>query len=220
MHQMIELHPRPDALVVLGLPAIPYPVALQTFQAAVANDSELPLADMLHGLQLRAAHGASWLRLEPAMARLSELLAGDDVGTVIEACGDGWRLEIGPVDVNGAIVAIERDGRLLAALADRGDGGLRLAAFRPLDGSTIALLLDLAGTGDEPAGSAWQRVLAAADSCRTTARDEATPFLVARAAGSAPPAAAAAVEGDGAEPRPVACVAAELATWDAQRAVA
>ena len=72
---MIELHPQPDALGVLGLPAIPYPVALPVFQAAVANDGELPLADMLHGLQLRAAHGADWQRLEAAMERLSELIA-------------------------------------------------------------------------------------------------------------------------------------------------
>ena len=44
MHQMIELHPKAAALDVLGLPAIPYPVALPAFQAAVATAGELPLA--------------------------------------------------------------------------------------------------------------------------------------------------------------------------------
>lgn len=145
MHPMIELHPKADALHGLGLPPIPYPVALPAFQAAVANDGELPLADMLHGLQLRAAAaGAHWQRLEPAMARLAELLAPDDPRPVLTAQGEDWRLDIGPVDLDAAVVAVQRDDALLAAAAARADGRLRVAAYRPLDARAIGLLLALA----------------------------------------------------------------------------
>ncbi|MEN1939698.1 hypothetical protein WCE41_02670 [Luteimonas sp. MJ246] len=144
MHQMIELHPTADALTGLGLPAIPYPVALPAFQAAVANDGALPLADMLHGLQLRAARDtADWQAMEPAMARLAELLAPDDARECT-AEGEDWWIEIGPVDIDGAIVALQRDDTLLATVTQRGDGRLRMAAYRPLDGRSIELLVGLA----------------------------------------------------------------------------
>ncbi|MEN1958479.1 hypothetical protein [Luteimonas changyuni] len=148
MHQMIELHPKADALIGLGLPAIPYPVALPAFQAAVANDGELPLADMLHGLQLRAAReAADWQAMEPAMARLAELLAPDDAGECLAAEGADWWIEIGPVDLAGAVVALQRDDALLAAITQRPDGRPRMAAYRPLDGRSIELLVGLARGG-------------------------------------------------------------------------
>lgn len=170
MHQMIELHPKPDALRGLGLPAIPYPVALQTFQAAVANDGELPLADMLHGLQLRAAvPGAKWRPLVPAMARLAELLAPDDAAACISAAGEDWWLEIGPVDLRAPLVALRRGGTLVAVACDRGDGRLRVATWQPLDARSADLLMDFAATPPVPgvhagtATSAWERIRAAAE---------------------------------------------------------
>ncbi|GGK10047.1 hypothetical protein [Luteimonas terricola] len=146
MQSMIELHPKPDALHGLGLPAIPYPVALPAFQAAVANDGELPLADMLHGLQLRAADAAAdWQRMEPAMARLAELLAPDDARESVTAAADDWWLEVGPVDLDqGGTLTLQRGHALLAAIAPREDGRLRVAAYRPLDSRTLEILLALA----------------------------------------------------------------------------
>src|SRR5690606_31133801 len=118
MHQMIELHPRPDALDLLGLPAIPYPVALPAFQSAVANDGELPLVDMLRGLQRRAAApDADWQRLAPAMARLAELIAGDDARERIELAGEGWWLELAGAGMDAPALTLQRDGVVLAAIA-------------------------------------------------------------------------------------------------------
>lgn len=172
MAQMIELHPRPDALHGLGLPAIPYPVALSTFQAAVANDGELPLADMLHGLQLRAAvPDAKWRPLVPAMVRLAELLAVEDDAAVAIATGDDWWLEIGPIDLRGPLVALRRGDVLVAVVADRGDSRLRVATWQPLDARTADLLMDFGaathpapGRGERHAPSSpWERARAAAD---------------------------------------------------------
>lgn len=211
---MIELHPQADALDILGLPAIPYPVALPVFQAAVANDGELPLADMLHGLQLRAAHGADWQRLEPAMARLAELIAGDDARALLTTRGEDWWLEIGALAPGCDSIAVCRGDSLLGRLADRGDGRLRLDAHRPLDGSAIALVLDLArvvqagADGDAPR-TAWERAWAAAAASTPDPDDDVTPYLVRRLGTPDAPL----------EPgRRPACVAAELSVWDTLRA--
>src|SRR5690606_26154644 len=118
MDPMIELHPPADALDGLGLPAIPYPVALPVFQSAVANDGgPLPLADMLRGLQLRATDArVDWHRVEPAMSRLAELLAGDDSRERVALSGDGWRLEVtGDANARHAVV-LQRGACRIAAL--------------------------------------------------------------------------------------------------------
>ena len=157
MQPMIELHPTPDVLSDLGLPAIPYPVQLPAFQSAVANDGALPLADMLHGLQLRAAaDNADPARLEPAMARLAELLVATEAANVVPGAGEDARLALAPVDLDGPVATIQRGPSLVAAVAPHGDGRLRVSAYRPLDARTAGMLLDLA-TGD-----GWQRALDAA----------------------------------------------------------
>ena len=188
MHQMIELHPKADALDVLGLPAIPYPVALPAFQAAVANDGDLPLADMLRGLQLRAADAdIDWRRLEPAMARLSELLAGDDERDTVMLAGDGWRLEAGATAASAPLLTLQRDGDVVAAAA-RSPDCLHVTAYRPLDAGAIAILLRLA-SGQADGASGTHRLLPC---------DATQPSAAADAAGHLPAA------------RRAACVAAEI----------
>ena len=223
MQQMIELHPRADALDVLGLPAIPYPVALPVFQAAVANDGALPLADMLHGLQVRATDTAAWERLEPAMARLAELLAPDDARDIVTTRGDDWWLEIGTVDLEGELVAIHRGQSLLAAISDRGDGRLRVAAWRPLDADAIRLLVSLAfvpatAAGAADARSSWERALdASAGRGQQVADGEGRACLAYWRQGPG-----SGDDGDvladwraqaESQPRRPACVAAEIGTW-------
>lgn len=164
MQQMIELHPKADTLDVLGLPAIPYPVALPAFQAAVANDGELPLADMLRGLQLRAADaGIDWRRLEPAMARLSELLAGDDDRDSVVVAGAGGCLEATASAPSAPLLTLQRDGEVVAAAARDGDR-LRMAAYRPLDAGAIAILLRLAAGQAATGDGGPHRLVAPADS--------------------------------------------------------
>lgn len=77
------------------------------------------------------------------MARLAELVAPDDVRDVISAASEEWWLEIGPVALNGPVIAIQRNDELLAALARRDDGRLRVACYRPLDAKSIGNLMAL-----------------------------------------------------------------------------
>lgn len=97
---------------------------------------------MLVGLQRRAAAGdIDWRALEPAMARLAELLAPDDDATATTLAGDDWWLELAPVDVTDEILTIQRDGELIAAIAPREDGRLRVAVYRPLDAESAGMLI-------------------------------------------------------------------------------
>ena len=78
------------------------------------------------------------------MARLAALLAPeDDQRDTASVQGDEWWLELGPVDLDAEIVTLQRDDELVAAIAPRDDGRLRVAVFRPLDASSATSLINL-----------------------------------------------------------------------------
>jgi len=144
MHGHMDLHLKPDTLARFGLPDIPYPLPTEAFMAALSADGELPLAEMLHGLQCLSEDGKSdWQQLEPAMDRLARLLAPDDPHEVVTAAGESWWIEIGPVDLGGRIVTIQRGELLVAAMTARPDGRLRVAVFHALDGKSAQYLIGL-----------------------------------------------------------------------------
>ena len=134
MQNFAELHLKPETLAQYGLPDIPYPVPATDLKSALLDKGDLPLAVMLHGLQRRSRDGeAEWQQVEPAMDRLAELLAPDDARDAVSAAGDHWWLEVGPVDLGGKLVTIQRGDALIAAITARDDGRLRVAVFRPMD---------------------------------------------------------------------------------------
>lgn len=140
----VELMLKPEALERYGLPAMAYPVPKQALFDAIGTGSDLPLPQMLFGLQQKSARDCpDWQSLELAMARLAELVAPDDGRDVISAASEEWWLEIGPVALNGPVIAIQRNDELLAALARRDDGRLRAACYRPLDAKSIGTLMAL-----------------------------------------------------------------------------
>jgi ADP-ribosylglycohydrolase len=144
MRNLVELHLKPAILERYGLPDVPYSVPAADLQSALLGDGELPLAVMLHGLQLRSRdNAAQWLQIEPAMNRLAELLAPDDPRESVSAAGDTWWLEIGPVDLGSKLVTIQRGDVLVAAITARDDGRLRVAVFRPLDAKSAEYLIGL-----------------------------------------------------------------------------
>ncbi len=144
MPNSAEMHLKPEVLARYGLPDIAYPIASADLQAALTGGGELPLAMMLHGLQEVARDGETdWKHLEPAMSRLSELLAPEDERDVISAAGDTWWIEIGPVDLSGKLVTVQRGNDLIAAITPRDDGRLRVAVFRPLDAKSAEYLTGL-----------------------------------------------------------------------------
>lgn len=136
---------RPEQLSAHGLPSIDYPVPPGISGDSLSCAERLPLAAMLSWLQHYSADPEiDWLSLEPAMNRLVYLLARDHPlpGTVFE--GDDYRLELSSVAVDRELVAIQRDGLLLAALAPDDEGCLCMASYAPLDAGALEWVVRLA----------------------------------------------------------------------------
>ena len=116
----VDIRFRTEKLEAPGLPDIAYPIRPEFLETAIGDDGNLPFGAMLAGLQERSAEGSSdWRGLEPAIARLAALLAPDDPRNSIEVGGDTWWIEIGPVDLAGPIVTVQRENVLIAAIAAR-----------------------------------------------------------------------------------------------------
>ncbi len=144
MEGFAEVRLKQAALDSIGLPQMSYPVPIHVLQGGLADDGHLPLAAMLHGLQVQARPGgAPWRDMEPVMARLASLTSPDDNRAVISASSDAWWLELGPVDLTGRIVTIQRGDHLIAAVTPRDDGRLRVSTYRPLDAKSLEYLLGL-----------------------------------------------------------------------------
>jgi hypothetical protein len=144
MPHTAEIHLKPEILARYGLPDIAYPLPLGDLQAALSQDGELPLAVMLQALQQHGAEaGVDWRRYEPAMNRLAQLLTEDDGRAAAPVMGDDWWLELGPVDLAGELVTIQREESLVAAISAREDGRLRVAVFRPMDAKSLEYLIGL-----------------------------------------------------------------------------
>lgn len=137
---IIDLRLKPGTLALYDLPDILYPMPLE----AMSGDGELPFALMLDQLQQRASEGASdWRTIEPALHRLAQLVAPQDTRPVLAAAGEEWWIEVGPVDLAGPIVTIQRGNELIAAFSAIQDGKLRVATYRPLDAKSAEYIIGL-----------------------------------------------------------------------------
>lgn len=120
MKKFAEIHLKPEVLARYGLPDIAYPLSESDFKAALADNGELPLEDMLLALQERSSETKAYWQ---ALAPQSEL-------ELVSVAGDDWWLELGPVDLRGRFVSLQRGDVLLAAIAPREDGRLRVAVLQ------------------------------------------------------------------------------------------
>jgi len=135
---------KPEALERCDLPVIPYPMPLDLLDMVLGEEGDLPFPFLLAGLQALTKRGdCAWRKFEPAMLRLAELLAPYDDRPEVSAAGDTWWLELGDLNLHSPLIAIERDGEIVAATSKREDGRLRATAFRPLDGKSANMLISL-----------------------------------------------------------------------------
>ena len=141
---ILELRLKPATLARYNLPDILYPMSLESLDAALGRDTELDFGMMLYQLQMRSRDGdADWPYLEPAMDRLAHLVAPNDPRPVLSATGDNWWLEVGPVDLAGPIVTVQRGELLIVAMAATEGGRLRVASYLALDAKSATYLLHL-----------------------------------------------------------------------------
>ena len=152
--ELIELRLTDGLLQTHGLPDIAYPIRPADFEEAINNDRGLPLAAMLYGLQMTSGDGEADLAvLEPPMARLAELISEPQSQKAsITAAGDDWWVEIGPISFDEPLVTIQRRDRVVAAIAKRDDGRLRISTYRPLDAKSADYLISLSQIPHPTAG--------------------------------------------------------------------
>lgn len=146
--QILNLRLNPETLARYDLPDILYPVSADSFDTALGHDGHLPIASMLYHLQNRSRIGdADWLGLEAAMDRLAQLVGPNDPRPILSAAAENWWLEVGPIDLTGPIVTVQRGDNLIAAVAAIDGGLLRVASYRPLDAKSATYLI---GLGQKP----------------------------------------------------------------------
>lgn len=128
----------------LGLPDLPYEVPAIYAEVFGVNPDAPPLEAMLYALQLRAEEEAvDWLMLAPAMDRLVALL-GERAwpGTsLIET--DSSLVRLGEVDLDGAVITVQRQERIVAAFQAIEGKQLVTQLFHPPCARTIHTILSL-----------------------------------------------------------------------------
>jgi len=154
---LVDIRFKPDVLARYGLPDIAYPIQADSLQQVASSTGELPWAMLLQGLQQRSRDaGNEWKPFLPALDRLTNLVAPDDTREVISVSGDTWWLEVGPVDLSGKLVTVQRGDDLVAAIVPREDGRLRVATYLPLDAKSAEYLIGL-GQNPHPDGGVCLR---------------------------------------------------------------
>jgi len=144
MDNFIEIHLKPQTLERYRLPDIPYPITIEDLQTNLDNHDGPPFATLLYNLQLRSQHDCPhWQELEPAMARLAELLAPEAHHEILTVASEDWTLELGPVNLDSKIVTVQRQRLLIAAINPTKDGRIRIATYRPLDAKSASRLIGL-----------------------------------------------------------------------------
>jgi hypothetical protein len=144
MDNFIEIHLKPQTLERYGLPDLPYPFTIDDLQASLDDDEGPPFATLLYNLQKRSEYDCPhWQKLEPAMARLAELLAPEAHHEILTVASEDWWLELGPINLDTKIVTVQRQNLLIAAINPTKGGRLRIATYRPLDAKSANRLIGL-----------------------------------------------------------------------------
>ncbi|MBL7649682.1 MAG: hypothetical protein JNK74_26195 [Candidatus Hydrogenedentes bacterium] len=157
MDNFIEITLKPQTLERYRLPDIPYPITIDDLQTSLDDDESPPFATLLYNLQKRSEYDCPhWRDLEPAMARLAQLLAPEADHEILTVASEDWWLEIGPVNLDTKIVTVQRQNLLIAAINPREDGRLRIATYRPLDAGSASRLIAL-GQNPHPDGGVCMR---------------------------------------------------------------
>jgi hypothetical protein len=157
VQNFVDIRLKQEALARYGLPDIAYAIPANSLEQGVSAPGELPWAMLLYGLQQRSRDaGKDWKPFLTALDRLANLVAPDDSRGVITVSGDTWWLEVGPVDLNGKLVTVQRGDDLVAAIVPREDGRLRVATYLPLDAKSAEYLIEL-GQNPHPDGGVCMR---------------------------------------------------------------
>jgi len=136
-------------LAAFALPDIPYEVPKVYFDHVGVDLDHPPLAAMLFALQKRAAHEkADWLKLAPAMDALVHALLNDgSLGMTIIDRPD-FTVMLDQIDLDSDVIAVQRQGKIVAVLAQAPGGRVKAQLFHPPCALTIETLISLSYNAD------------------------------------------------------------------------
>jgi hypothetical protein len=132
-----------DWLRQLNLPNIPYPVPINSLET-MKESGGVKLGKILYWLQeYSEKNDDEWLDYQEVMVTIAERLTPFDPRPQIAILGDTWSLICSNVDLTREIIAIQRMGRLVAAIQNHGDGRIHASSYRPLDSRAARFFADI-----------------------------------------------------------------------------
>lgn len=151
-------------LISLGLPDIPYEVPKLYLDHVDIDLDAPPLAAILFALQKRAEDGkADWLKLAPAMDALVSALLNQGEAPMVTMEHADFTIMLDEIDLDENVIAIQRQGRIIAVLAQAEHGRVKAQLFHPPCARTIEMLIGFSRNADANGklpyhGSAWNSV--------------------------------------------------------------
>ena len=142
MPNFADVHLKPEVLARYGLPDIAYPIASADLKSAVDAGGELPLAMMLHGLQVSTRDGGTeWKRYDSGFHHALIMGCGSaELLAVHRLVFDKYlRYQMVYLTFRGQIAADEHQALLQAALA-RDIGRAQAILVRHIDGGVAHAL--------------------------------------------------------------------------------
>lgn len=137
-----ELNVASEILAGLGLPDIPYEVPTVYYEHVGVDPANPPLDAMLFSLQKRAAEGkADWLKIAPAMDALIGALAKQGWPSMMTIDRPDFTIQFDDIDLDGDVIAIHRQGRMVGALVQAAGGRVKAQLFHPPCARTIETLI-------------------------------------------------------------------------------
>jgi hypothetical protein len=127
-----------DVVERLGIPGIHYPIDLEF---ALRNEGNIAPEMLLSWIQTYTDDSEDWKIYREASLALSRSLAPELPEPILEAESDEWFVEIGPLDLSLETATIQKQGELILAIQNRGDGRLRTCFYEPPSKDVLHSLL-------------------------------------------------------------------------------
>ena len=135
--QFINMRFKNSLLEKLNLPDIDYPILFNALHENLENGI-LPYAHMLFGLQNLKDETTEITKVKEILAHT---ITPDDNRDIITARGDDWWIELGPVNMDGEMVTIQRKNKLIAIIQPTNHGRLRVSTYTMLDKRCLSILI-------------------------------------------------------------------------------
>ena len=137
---------KPEFLAKWGLPFIEYPILQTAFESAIEKqDHKLDFGNMLYWLQeYSALLDKGWEKLEPAILKLAELIAPEDVDQIAHIHTPDFYINAQKRDLSLELIGIHRGNQVLAIIRPVPEQKIGIMVFHALDAKAIRYLMNLA----------------------------------------------------------------------------